>query len=238
MHRGYLMSSKNSFSAQAKLGDLTYYKLDTLQKAGVAPNLDRLPFSIRVMLENVVRNEDGYIVTADDVRTMAGWDARNPQQVEIPFLPARVVMQDFTGVPGVVDLAAMRDAMRRLGKDPKKINPLVPVDLIIDHSVQIDFFGSTLALQGNADLEFQRNAERYEFLAWARQAFDNFRVVPPSTGIIHQVNLEYLSQGIFVRDGVICPDTLVGTDSHTTMINGLGVVGWGVGDIEAEAVML
>ncbi|MBI5876066.1 MAG: aconitate hydratase AcnA [Chloroflexi bacterium] len=232
------MSTKNSFSAQAKLGDLTYYRLDALQKSGVAPNLDRLPFSIRVMLENVLRNEDGYIVSADDVRTMAGWDARNPQQVEVPFLPARVVMQDFTGVPAVVDLAAMRDAMRRLGKDPRKINPLVPVDLIIDHSVQIDFFGSTLSLQRNADLEFERNAERYEFLAWARQAFDNFRVVPPSTGIIHQVNLEYLSQGIFVRDGVICPDTLVGTDSHTTMINGLGVVGWGVGGIEAEAVML
>ena len=233
------MPSKNSFNARAELTPgLTYYRLDALKQSGVAPNFERLPFSIRVMLENALRNEDGYVVTGDNVRALAQWDAKSPQQVEIPFLPARVVMQDFTGVPAVVDLAAMRDAMKRLGKDPKKINPLVPVDLVVDHSVQIDFFGSSLALQRNADLEFERNAERYEFLAWARKAFDNFRVVPPATGIIHQVNLEYLSQGIFIRDGVICPDTLVGTDSHTTMINGLGVVGWGVGGIEAEAVML
>jgi aconitate hydratase len=232
------MPLTNSFSARATLAGYTYYRLDALRQAGVASDLERLPFSLRVMLENVLRNEDGYIVTADDVRALANWNAQSPAQVELPFMPARVVWQDFTGVPAVVDLAAMRDAMQRLGGDVQKINPLVPVDLVVDHSVQIDFFGSSMALQRNAELEFERNQERYELLAWARKAFDNFRVVPPATGIVHQVNLEYLSQGIFMRDGVICPDTLVGADSHTTMINGLGVVGWGVGGIEAEAVML
>ena len=233
------MATTNSFNARTELAPgIVYYKLEALKHAGVAPNLDRMPFSIRVMLEALLRNEDGYIVTADDVRSLAKWNPKSPAQVELPFLPARVVMQDFTGVPAVVDLAAMRDAMKRLGGDPKKINPLVPVDLVIDHSVQVDFFGTQFALQRNSDLEFQRNRERYEFLAWGRKAFDNFRVVPPATGIVHQVNLEFLAQVVLLRNGVAFPDTVVGTDSHTTMINGLGVVGWGVGGIEAEAVML
>ena len=233
------MATTNSFNARSELAPgITYYKLEALKQAGVAPNLDRMPFSIRVMLEALLRNEDGYIVTADDVRSLGQWNPRSPAQVELPFLPARVIMQDFTGVPAVVDLAAMRDAMKRLGGDPKKINPLVPVDLVIDHSVQVDFFGTQFALQRNAELEFQRNRERYEFLAWGRKAFDNFRVVPPATGIVHQVNLEFLAQVVLLRNGIAFPDTVVGTDSHTTMINGLGVVGWGVGGIEAEAVML
>jgi len=231
------MPAKNLFNARAKLGNDYYYRL-----APVAPNLAQLPFSIRILLEAVLRNCDGYLVTEEDVRRVAAWNAKSPAQNELPFLPARVVMQDFTGVPCVVDLAAMRDAVKRLGGDPKKINPLVPVDLVIDHSVQVDYFGSELALLRNAQLEFERNGERYEFLRWGAQTFNNLRVVPPSTGIIHQVNLEYLAQGIVSRpedDGrVIFPDTLVGTDSHTTMINGLGVLGWGVGGIEAEAVML
>ncbi|MCS6946471.1 MAG: aconitase family protein, partial [Steroidobacteraceae bacterium] len=188
------------------------------------------------------------LVTEEDVKKLAAWSpvpatasaAAEGEQGgrEIPFLPARVVMQDFTGVPCVVDLAAMREAMKRLGGDPQKINPLVPVDLVIDHSVQVDFFGVETALLRNAELEFQRNRERYEFLKWGSQAFQNFRVVPPATGIVHQVNLEYLAQGVIAREGELFPDTLVGTDSHTTMINGLGVLGWGVGGIEAEAVML
>ncbi len=229
----------NSFGARAQLGEYYIYRL-----APVAPNLDRLPFSIRILLEAVLRNCDGYLVTEDDVRHVAAW-APTPGHGgggEFPFLPARVILQDFTGVPCVVDLAAMRDAVKRLGGDPKKINPLVPVDLVIDHSVQVDYFGNELALMRNAQVEFERNGERYEFLRWGAKAFDNFRVVPPSTGIIHQVNLEFLAQGVLARpeaDGrVLFPDTLVGTDSHTTMINGLGVLGWGVGGIEAEAVML
>jgi aconitate hydratase len=230
------------FSARAALGDYTIYRLDRLTQTGLAPALDRLPFSIKVLLEAVLRNADGYLVTEDDVRRLATWSAAAPLQSELPFLPARVVMQDFTGVPCVVDLAAMRDAVKRLGGDPKKINPLVPVDLVIDHSVQVDYFGSELALLRNAQLEFERNGERYEFLRWGSQAFDNLRVVPPATGIVHQVNLEYLAQGVLSKtvDGqrLLFPDTLVGTDSHTTMINGLGVLGWGVGGIEAEAVML
>jgi aconitate hydratase len=233
------MSTTNSFGARAELAPgISYYRLKALKNAGVAPRLERLPFSIRVMLEALLRNEDSYIVTADDVRALAQWNPKLPAQVELPFLPARVIMQDFTGVPAVVDLAAMRDAMTRLGRDPKKINPLVPVDLVIDHSVQVDFFGTNFALQKNAELEFERNRERYEFLAWGRKAFDNFRVVPPATGIVHQVNLEFLAQVVLLRNGNAFPDTVVGTDSHTTMINGLGVVGWGVGGIEAEAVML
>jgi aconitate hydratase len=236
------MSAKNLFHARAELGDYYIYRLDTLVQTGLAPNLERLPFSIRILLEAVLRNCDGYLVTEDDVKRVATWDAKNPAPTELPFLPARVVMQDFTGVPCVVDLAAMRDAVKRLGGDPNKINPLVPVDLVIDHSVQVDYFGSELALLRNAQLEFERNGERYEFLRWGAQAFNNLRVVPPATGIVHQVNLEYLAQGVLSRpedEGrVLFPDTLVGTDSHTTMINGLGVLGWGVGGIEAEAVML
>jgi len=228
----------DAFGARAALGEYTMYRLDKLAQLGLAPNLERLPFSIKILLEAVLRNVDDYIVTPDDVKNLAAWDALNPKHVELPFMPARVVMQDFTGVPCVVDLAAMRDAMKKLGGDPKKINPLVPVDLVIDHSVQVDFFGAETALIRNAELEFQRNAERYEFLKWGSQAFENLRVVPPATGIVHQVNLEYLAQGVLTRDGEIFPDTLVGTDSHTTMINGLGVLGWGVGGIEAEAVML
>lgn len=232
------MPKVDAFSARAPLGDYTMYRLDKLAQLGLAPNLDHLPFSIKILLEAVLRNVDNYIVTEQDVKNLATWNAAAPQQVELPFMPARVVMQDFTGVPCVVDLAAMRDAVKRLGGDAKKINPLVPVDLVIDHSVQVDFFGNETALIRNAELEFQRNSERYEFLKWGSQAFENLRVVPPATGIVHQVNLEYLAQGVLTRDGVIYPDTLVGTDSHTTMINGLGVLGWGVGGIEAEAVML
>ncbi|MCC7164398.1 MAG: aconitate hydratase AcnA [Anaerolineae bacterium] len=232
------MAKVDVFGARAPLGDYYMYRLDRLAQLGLAPNLEYLPFSIKILLEAVLRNVDNYVVSEQDVKNLAAWDAANPARVELPFMPARVVMQDFTGVPCVVDLAAMRDAMKRLGGDPKKINPLVPVDLVIDHSVQVDFFGSETALVRNADLEFQRNRERYEFLKWGSQAFKNLRVVPPATGIVHQVNLEYLAQGVLTRDGEIFPDTLVGTDSHTTMINGLGVLGWGVGGIEAEAVML
>jgi len=222
-------------------GPLGIYRLDRLAKAGLG-DVSRLPFSIRVLLESVLRNCDGFAVTETDVKSLATWNAAEPAKVEIPFKPARVVLQDFTGVPCVVDLAAMRAAMKRLGGDPKKINPLIPVDLVIDHSVQVDMFGTLSALEQNVELEFERNGERYEFLRWGQKAFKNFRVVPPNVGIVHQVNLEYLAQGVFTgsdaKGKVAFPDSLVGTDSHTTMINGLGVVGWGVGGIEAEAVML
>jgi aconitate hydratase len=226
-------------------GPATLFRLRSLDDAGVT-NTARLPYSLRMILEALLRTCDGYEVTEDDVRALATWNAAKPAEREIPFKPARVVLQDFTGVPCVVDLAAMRAAMRRLGGDPAKINPLVPVDLVIDHSVQVDFFGSADALAKNVDIEFARNAERYAFLRWGQQAFQNFRVVPPAIGIVHQVNLEYLAGCVFLRKEpggkgslpVAVPDTLVGTDSHTTMINGLGVVGWGVGGIEAEAVML
>jgi aconitate hydratase len=234
----------NSLGARARLDDKHYlYRLDHLAKLGMAPNLDRLPFSIKLLLEALLRNVDGYLVTEDDVKRLARWDPREATPTELPFLPARVVMQDFTGVPCIVDLAAMRDAVRRLGGDPKQINPLVLVDLVIDHSVQVDFFGSELALQRNAAVEFERNRERYEFLRWGAQSFNNLRIVPPATGIVHQVNLEYLARGVLTKfdaenNLLALPDTLVGTDSHTTMINGLGVLGWGVGGIEAEAVML
>ena len=214
------------------LGKATLYRLSALG------NIDRLPFSIKIMLESVLRNCDGYVVTEEDVKTLANYNAKSPAPVEIPFKLTRVVMQDFTGVPAVVDLAAMRAAAKRLGGDPKKINPLIPVDLVIDHSVQVDYFNAPNALLLNSEVEFERNRERYEFLRWGQQAFSNFRVVPPATGIIHQVNLEYLAKVVALRDGVAMPDTLVGTDSHTTMINGVGIVGWGVGGIEAEAVML
>ena len=222
-------------------GPLGIYRIMRLEDQGLG-RISRLPFSIRILLEAVLRNCDGFSVTADDVRNTAAWSSGELPEIELPFKPARVVLQDFTGVPAVADLAAMRDAMRRLGGDAKKINPLIPADLVIDHSVQVDFFGAADSLRKNVDLEFERNRERYEFLRWGQQAFDNFRVVPPNVGIVHQVNLEYLAEGVFVRGDqlgpVAIPDTLVGTDSHTTMINGLGVVGWGVGGIEAEAVML
>jgi aconitate hydratase len=215
--------------------DVEFYSLRTLDE-NVDGDLFSLPFSIRVMLESLLRNAGGKFVSTEDVGALAGW----PESVggELAYLPARVVMQDFTGVPAVVDLAAMRSAMESVGGDPGRINPLVPTDLVIDHSVQVDAFGSPAALRFNAEREFERNRERYEFLKWGQQAFDNFSVVPPATGIIHQVNLEYLAKGVIVKDGVAMPDTLVGTDSHTTMINGLGVLGWGVGGIEAEAVTL
>ena len=222
-------------------GDVGIYRLSRLQEQGIG-DIGKLPYSIRVLLESVLRNCDGYVVEQEDVRNLANWNAADPGTKEIPFKPARVVLQDFTGVPAVVDLAAMRSAMQRLGGDPKKINPLIPVDLVIDHSVQVDRFGSEDALIDNVALEFKRNNERYEFLRWGQKAVDNFRVVPPNVGIVHQVNLEFLAGGVFKREDqegtVAIPDTLVGTDSHTTMINGLGVVGWGVGGIEAEGVML
>ena len=231
--------TRDTFSTGA--GDIGIFRLSTLQNNGVG-QIDRLPYSIRVLLESVLRNCDGNVVTEQDVHSLATWNASEPAKVEIPYKPARVVLQDFTGVPAVVDLAAMRSAMSRLGGDPTKINPLIPVDLVIDHSVQVDQFGSRSALELNVELEFKRNRERYEFLRWGQKAFDNFRVVPPNVGIVHQVNLEFLAKGVFVREDqsgpVAMPDTLVGTDSHTTMINGLGVLGWGVGGIEAEAAML
>ncbi len=236
----------DSFGARAELrtsgGSVTIHRLDALAKAGLAPGLDRLPYSIKVLLEAVLRNVDGELVSEDDVKRLAAWNAAAPQDVELPYMPARVILQDFTGVPAVVDLASMRVAVKRLGGDPKRINPLVPVDLVVDHSVQVDVFATPEALQRNAEIEFERNRERYEFLRWGQKAFQNFRVVPPATGIVHQVNLEFLAKGVITRqeDGRLLafPDTLVGTDSHTTMINGLGVLAWGVGGIEAEAVML
>jgi len=226
---------------QGATGPVGFYSLKKLQSQGF-PAIDRLPYSIRILLEAVLRNCDGYVVTEQDVANLANWNAAKPAELEIPFMPARVVLQDFTGVPCVVDLAAMRDGMKTLGGEPRKINPLIPVDLVIDHSVQVDLFGTSDALERNVDIEFERNKERYEFLRWGQQAFDNFRVVPPNTGIVHQVNLEFLAQCVFIREDhagpVALPDTVVGTDSHTTMINGLGVLGWGVGGIEAEAGML
>jgi aconitate hydratase len=238
----------DSFGARADLtvGDRTFeiYRLDALQSEF---DVARLPFSLKVLLENLLRNEDGESIRAKDVEALATWDAKAEPSKEIAFTPARVVMQDFTGVPAVVDLAAMRDAMSAMGGDPEKINPLVPAELVIDHSVQVDAFGTAAAFQTNADLEFERNQERYAFLRWGQGAFHNFQVVPPDTGIVHQVNLEYLARVVFVnpvegggRDRIsqAYPDSLVGTDSHTTMINGLGVLGWGVGGIEAEAAML
>jgi aconitate hydratase len=223
-------------------GTALIYSLKSLERAGLASGLGRLPFSIKVLLESVLRHVDGELVTENDVRNLAGWDAVSPKDVELPYMPARVILQDFTGVPAVVDLASLRGAVKRLGGAPRRINPLVPVDLVVDHSVQVDVFGSPEALLRNAEIEFQRNRERYEFLRWGQKAFGNFRVVPPATGIVHQVNLEYLAKGVLRKtldgESVAFPDTLVGTDSHTTMINGLGVLGWGVGGIEAEAVML
>ncbi len=233
------MPSQNSFGAEGELrvGGRTYriHRLAALEKAGF--KLSRIPFSVKILLENLLRFEDNLTVRRSDIEYVAKWDpAAAPQ--EINFRPARVLLQDFTGVPCVVDLAAMRDALKSIGADPKRANPLIPVDLVIDHSVQVDKFGTADSFSFNALLEFQRNQERYAFLKWGQSSFKNFRVVPPDTGIVHQVNLEYLAPVVFENDGAAYPDTLVGTDSHTTMINGLGVVGWGVGGIEAEACML
>jgi len=244
--KGYAMSKPNDrlgtrTSFQTGSGTAYLYSLARLADQGYA-NIHTLPFSIKVLLESVLRNCDGYVVTEEDVQKLANYNPQNPAKAEIPFKPARVILQDFTGVPAVVDLAAMRTAMSRMGGDPQKINPTIPVDLVIDHSVQVDKFGTSEAFEQNIQIEMERNQERYEFLRWGQQAFDNFGVVPPGRGIVHQVNLEYLAKGVFSSqqgdDTVVYPDSLVGTDSHTTMINGLGVVGWGVGGIEAEAVML
>jgi aconitate hydratase len=238
-------AAKNSFSTRStlKVGNDKFeiYRLDALERAAIA-NVSRFPFSLKVLLENLLRNEDGRFVHADDIRTLAQWNVAGSSEKEISFMPARVLLQDFTGVPAIVDLAAMREAIRHLGGSPKKINPLLPAELVIDHSVQVDKFGSSQAFAFNADMEFQRNVERYAFLRWGQKSFENFKVVPPDTGICHQVNLEYLARVVFraQQDGAwfAFPDSLVGTDSHTTMVNGLGVFGWGVGGIEAEAAML
>jgi len=225
----------------APRGTTSLYSLPDLEEQGVA-SLGRLPFSIRILLENLLRFEDGTTVTSDDIEALANWDASGGTEREIAYRPARVLLQDFTGVPAIVDLAAMRDAMARLGGDPSRINPLLPAELVIDHSVQVDSFGSAASFLINAENEFERNRERYAFLRWGQTAFDDFRVVPPDTGIVHQINLEYLGRVVFSAEDangpIAYPDTLVGTDSHTTMINGLGILGWGVGGIEAEAALL
>lgn len=236
--------ARKQFSAGGK--SYTYFDLGALERAKVGKPIASLPYSIRVVLESMLRSVDGFVVTSDDVTGFAAYDAKKPAKEEIPFMVGRVVLQDFTGVPCVVDLATMRNAMKDLGGDPNAINPLVPCDLVIDHSVQVDSFAGgrdgMTALTFNNKLEFERNIERYEFLKWGQQSLSNFRCVPPATGIVHQVNLEYLSPGVLTKqqggETIAYPDSCVGTDSHTTMINGLGVVGWGVGGIEAEAVML
>src|SRR5881392_1090564 len=214
-----------------------FYSLKKLEQAGIGP-VSKLPVSIRIVLESVLRNVDGRKIAERDVRTLANWACTGEREEEIPFMVARVLLQDFTGVPLLVDLAAMRSAAARFDKDPRIIEPLVPVDLVVDHSVQVDFSNRPDALQLNMEMEFKRNQQRYQFLKWGTQAYNGFQVVPPGIGIVHQVNLEYLARGVLEKDGVWYPDTLVGTDSHTTMINGLGIVAWGVGGIEAEAGML
>ncbi|MEP0844426.1 MAG: aconitate hydratase AcnA, partial [Phycisphaerae bacterium] len=236
---GKTLGTESKLTTRA--GDVGIYRLQQLAEAGIA-DVSRLPVSIKVLLESALRHNDGFSVTDDDVLGLARWEAASPAMVEVPFKPARVVLQDFTGVPALVDLAALRSAMHRLGGDPRKVNPTIPCDLVIDHSVQVDAFGTAQAFQINNRMDYQRNLERYEFLKWGQQAFANFRVVPPATGIVHQVNLEYLAKVVMTGTSggrpVAFPDSLVGTDSHTTMINGLGVLGWGVGGIEAEAAML
>ena len=227
--------SLQEFNVGPKKGK--FYNLAALEKAGVA-KVSRLPVSIRIVLESVLRNCDGVKVTEEHVRQLANWKPIATRTDEIPFIVARVVLQDFTGVPLLADLAAMRNVADQMGKNAKTIEPLVPVDLVVDHSVMVDHYGTKDALDLNMKLEFQRNRERYEFMKWGMQAFDTFGVVPPGFGIVHQINLEYLARGVYKKDGIYYPDTLVGTDSHTTMINGIGVVGWGVGGIEAEAGML
>src|SRR6187455_2638597 len=242
------MASQDSFGAKSTLDvdgkSYEIYRLDAVTGDGL--DVAGLPFSLKVLLENLLRTEDGADITADDIRALAGWDAEAEPSKEIQFTPARVIMQDFTGVPCVVDLATMREAMAEMGGDPSKINPLAPAELVIDHSVIADVFGTADAFTRNVEIEYSRNHERYQFLRWGQTAFDDFKVVPPGTGIVHQVNIEHLARVIFSRtievDGTTevhaYPDTCVGTDSHTTMVNGLGVVGWGVGGIEAEAAML
>lgn len=233
-------TSTNSFGARSTLDvngkSYEIYRLDAVTGDGL--DVTTLPFSLKVLLENLLRTEDGADITADDIRALAGWDADAQPDKEIQFTPARVIMQDFTGVPCVVDLATMREAMAELGGDPAKINPLAPAEMVIDHSVIADVFGTPEAFERNVEIEYERNRERYQFLRWGQGAFDDFKVVPPGTGIVHQVNIEHLARVVMVRDGVAYPDTCVGTDSHTTMVNGIGVVGWGVGGIEAEAAML
>ncbi|QPC46462.1 aconitate hydratase AcnA [Mangrovibacillus cuniculi] len=240
MAKNDVFSSRKSFELNGKR--YHYYHLDALTNAGVA-DVSKLPYSVKVLLESVLRQYDGRVITKEHVENLAKWGNKDVKDAEVPFKPSRVILQDFTGVPAVVDLAAMRDAMKNIGGDPQKINPEIPVDLVIDHSVQVDRYGTQDALDLNMDLEFERNAERYQFLSWAQKAFDNYRAVPPATGIVHQVNLEYLANVVHAvetteGDFETYPDTLVGTDSHTTMINGIGVLGWGVGGIEAEAGML
>ena len=242
------MASADSFGAKGTLdvGDASYqiYRLSAVEGDGL--DVDSLPFSLKVLLENLLRTEDGADITADDIRALAGWDADAEPDKEIQFTPARVIMQDFTGVPCVVDLATMREAMSDLGGDPTRINPLAPAEMVIDHSVIADVFGTPEAFERNVEIEYERNRERYQFLRWGQGAFDDFKVVPPGTGIVHQVNIEHLARVTFTREvstgstTVVeaYPDTCVGTDSHTTMVNGIGVVGWGVGGIEAEAAML
>src|SRR5262245_36012670 len=229
-------ASKDSFGARRTLsvGDSSHevFRLDAVTGS------ERLPYSLKILLENLLRTEDGANITGDHVRALAGWDPKAEPSTEIQFTPGRVVMQDFTGVPCVVDLATMREAVTELGGDVSKVNPLAPAELVIDHSVIADIFGRPDAFERNVDLEYQRNKERYQFLRWGQSAFDEFKVVPPGTGIVHQVNIEHLARVVMTRNGQAYPDTLVGTDSHTTMVNGLGVLGWGVGGIEAEAAML
>ena len=233
------MAHPDSFGARSAISvggrELEIFRVEALQ---ARYDVARLPYTLRILLENVLRCEDGATVTAADVEAVAGWDAKAEPSREISYNPSRVLLQDFTGVPAVVDLAAMRAAVADLGGDPARVNPLIPVELVIDHSVQVDDFATRLSMQRNSELEFQRNRERYAFLRWGQAAFANFKAVPPNTGICHQVNLEFLARVVEERDGRAFPDTLVGTDSHTTMVNGLGVLGWGVGGIEAEAAML
>jgi aconitate hydratase len=230
------VASLDTFGARTQLhvDDASYeiYALDQV------PGQARLPYSLKVLLENLLRTEDGTDVTAQHIQALAGWQASAEPSDEIPFTPGRVLMQDFTGVPCVVDLATMREAVRELGGDPGRVNPLAPAQLVIDHSVVADVFGRPDAFERNVEFEYRRNHERYQLLRWGQGAFAQFQVVPPGTGIVHQVNLEHLARVVFTRDGTAYPDTLVGTDSHTTMVNGLGVLGWGVGGIEAEAAML
>ena len=240
------MANGNSpFDARTTLqtpsGEVIYYRLSALKEQGLV-DVDKLPFSIRILLENALRQADGGVADRSDVETVASWAPSSTPTKEIPYLPGRVVLQDFTGIPTVVDLASMRDTVAESGGDPSVVNPIIRTDLVIDHSVQVDHFANEGALAMNIEREFDRNRERYLLLRWAQRAFDNFRVVPPGTGIVHQVNLEYLSPSFLTQDGehgrVAYPDTCIGTDSHTTMVDGLGVLAWGVGGIEAEAVML